>query len=285
MPASSRKDDDPVEAGMREAAEPRPPSEVHPPIGAELGEILAIPACGIELAELFGLVVDRAHRLLAADRAAVFEFDRERRSLLARTSRGFPQDELAAWTIGPGEGLIGEAFRDGHPLSVSGARGNDPFLARFASAYALAIPLQAEGEVAGVLYLGRRSGEPLTGQELSLLRLLADRCGTALVYHRLTARLQGQAERLRELAAVPAVVGVREPLRAMLARTCEAGCRALGAMAAVVIARAGEEVVRASHGLEEGSLADWPLEPEGGAATERSTVRAAGGEGSSWCRS
>ena len=264
---------------MREAAEPRPPSEVHSPIGAELGEILAIPACGIELAELFGLVVDRAHRLLAADRAAVFEFDRERRSLLARTSRGFPQDELAAWTIGPGEGLIGEAFRDGHPLSVSGARGNDPFLARFASAYALAIPLQAEGEVAGILYLGRRSGEPLTGQELSLLRLLADRCGTALVYHRLMARLQGQAERLRQLAAVPAVVGVREPLRAMLARTCEAGCRALGAMAAVVIARGGEEVVRASHGLDEASLADWPLEPEGGAATERSTVRAAGGRG------
>ncbi|HEX9419689.1 MAG TPA: GAF domain-containing protein, partial [Methylomirabilota bacterium] len=142
---------------MREAAEPRPPSEVRSPVGAELGEILAIPACGIELTELFGLVVDRAHRLLAADRAAVFEFDRERRSLLARTSRGFPQDELAAWTIGPGEGLIGEAFRDGHPLSVSGARGNDAFLARFASAYALAIPLQAEGEVAGVLYLGRRS--------------------------------------------------------------------------------------------------------------------------------
>jgi len=81
------------------------------------------------------------------------------------------------------------------------------------------------------------------------------------------------------LAAVPAVVGVREPLRAMLARTCEAGCRALGAMAAVVIARGGEEVVRASHGLDEASLADWPLEPEGGAATERSTVRAAGGRG------
>src|SRR5207253_448173 len=161
-------------------------------------------------------VVDRAHRLLAADRAAVFEFDRERRSLLARTSRGFPQDELAAWTIGPGEGLIGEAFRDGRPLSVSGARGNDPFLVRFASAYAR--------------------------------------------------------------AGAPAVVGLRGPLRAVLAWTCEAACRVLGATAAVAIARGGEEVVRASHGLDEASLADWPLEPEGEGATERSTVRAAGGQ-------
>jgi signal transduction histidine kinase len=279
MPASSRQDDEPVGASLSEAEASRAASDVPPPVDPDLGEILAIPACGIEVSELYGLVVDRAERILAVDRVAVFELDPETGSLRARTSRGFPRDELAAWTIEPGEGLVGEAFRGGQRLTAREPTGNDPFLARFASPLALAIPLRAEDEVAGVLYLGRRSGTPLTERERLLLGLLVDRCGTALIYHRLLARLGKQADRLRELAAVPAVVGIREPLQATLARTCEAGCRALGATAAVVQAQVGAEVVRASYGLDEPELADWPLEGEGAGQPDRPAVRSAGERG------
>jgi signal transduction histidine kinase/ActR/RegA family two-component response regulator len=227
---------------------------------SDLAEILAIPAFGIELGELYGLVVDRLQRVLSADRAAVFEFDERLRCLVVRTSRGLPYDEMSGWSVAPGEGLIGRAFEERRTLTALGATTDDLFLDRFPSMFSLATPLVADGEVAGILYLGRRSGKTLNGDEFRLLHLLADRCSTALVAQRLVARMTRQAERLRELTMVPAVARVREPLEATLARTCEAGCRVLGVAAGLVVAGEGEAAVRASHGCDASALGDWPID-------------------------
>lgn len=227
---------------------------------SDLAEILAIPAFGIDLGELYGLVVDRLQRVLSADRAAVFEFDERLRCLVVRTSRGLPYDEMSGWGVAPGEGLIGRAFEERRTLTALGATADDLFLDRFPSMFSLATPLVADGEVAGILYVGRRSGKALNGDELRLLHLLADRCSTALVAQRLVARMTRQAERLRELTMVPAVAGVREPLEATLARTCEAGCRVLGVAAGLVVAGEGEAAVRASHGCDASALGEWPID-------------------------
>jgi signal transduction histidine kinase len=226
---------------------------------SNLVEVLAIPACGVDLAELYGLIVDRVHRLLGGDRAALFEFDATAGGLVVRASRGLRRADVGLPPIVAGDGIVGTAFRDDQTLCATGDGGPDPFLSRYPSAYAIATPFRAEGEPAGVLYLGRRSGVPLIPSELHLLHLLADRCGTALVYRRLAERLQRQSERLRRLAAVPAA-GVGLPLRAALARTCEAACGVLGVPAGVVAVTTGEgqPTVRAGFGVPETSLEAWP---------------------------
>jgi signal transduction histidine kinase len=246
----------------------RPDPDIEQTALSDLAEILAIPAFGIDLGELYGLVVDRLQRVLSADRAAVFEFDPRSGALAARTSRGFPYDEVSSWAVTPGEGLIGRAFEEARTLTVVGKPDDDPFLERFPSMFALATPLVADGDVIGILYLGRRSGKPLNADELRLLHLLADRCSTALVSHRLLARITRQAERLRELTTVPAAAGVREPLQATLARTCEAGCRVLGVAAGLVVVGEGEDAVRATHGCDLSALTDWSI--------DESSVRALG---------
>ncbi len=256
--------------------EPQPEYDIEQVALAQLAEILAIPAFGIGPAELYGLVVDRVQRVLAADHAAVFELDRRTGSLVVRTSRGFPFDEVSGWVVAPGEGLIGRVFEEERTLSVTVSAEDDPFLARFPSAFALATPLGGDGEVAGVLYLGRRSGKALHDEELRLLRLLVDRCGTALVCQRLLNRVARQQERLRELATVPAAAGVREPLQSTLARTCEAGCRVLGVAACVVIVGEGADALRASHGLDAAVLADWSADADERVTPSHAAVRALG---------
>ncbi|PYM06966.1 MAG: hypothetical protein DMD82_07065 [Candidatus Rokuibacteriota bacterium] len=242
---------------------------------SDLDAVLTIPACGIEVAELYGLVVDRVHRVLSADRAAVFEFDRPSGTLILKTSRGFPHDEAAGWTVTPGEGLIGKAFQDNRTLSVANATDDHPLLARFPAAFETATPLRVDGEAIGVLYLGRRTARPLSAEEFRLLHLLVDRCNTALVYQRLLARLGRQTERLHQLMAVPAA-GVREPLALTLAQTCEAGCLVLGVAAAVVVVGEGDEVVRACHGLDAAALAGWPVRSDQALTVDHPSVGALG---------
>lgn len=239
------------------ASWPAPDSET--PALANLTEVLAIPAYGTDPAEVCGLVVDRVQRLLAAERAAVFELDRELGSLVARASRGFPSDGPATWTVMPGDGLIGRAFQARRTLAATEPTDDDSFLARFPSSFAIATPLHVNGEATGVLFLGRLAGKPLNEEETALLRVLADRCETALAYQRLAARFERHADRLRRLAPIPAVVG-REPLPAALARACAAACHALDVAAGVVTVGRGEAAVRASHGLDEAALADWAAE-------------------------
>lgn len=268
-------DDERVEAAAGEQSPPAMPADPPDMDFPDLAQVLAIPACGVGLAELYGLVVDRMQRVLSADRAAVFELDRDARALVVRSARGFPYDELAGWTIAPGEGLVGRAFQDQRTRCASDAPDDDQFLARFPSAFAIATPLQADGETTGILYLGRRTGTPLGRDERRLLLLLADRCGSAMLYQRLLARLAAQADRLRQLTAVPTAAGVREPLRAALARTCEAGCRLLGVAAAVVAVRGGAETIRAQHGADDAALAEWPAW-DTRAGPEHPAVRALG---------
>jgi signal transduction histidine kinase/ActR/RegA family two-component response regulator len=260
---------------LREPPEQGPVLDTEQAALSNLAEILSIPACGIELAELYGLIVDRVHRLLAADRAVLFEYDPDAGVLLARASRGFRRDDLAAHPIAPGKGFVGSAFRDDQTLFLTGDAGSDPLLTRYPSAYSIATPVRADSEPAGVLFLGRRSGVPLAPDELRLLHLLADRCGTALVHWRLMQRVSRQAERLRQLTTVPAA-GVGLPLRSALSRTCEAGCRALGVPAGLVAVAAaeGREPVRVGLGLPEDALADWTADWEERLTAEDAAVRA-----------
>src|SRR3990172_9488267 len=177
-------------AGPETAAEARG-QNVGEPLGegrqralAHFQEIASIPSTSLDANELFGLAMDRITRLLMVDRTVLFLLDPDQGRLYPRTSRGFRQDDLTEFSLVPGEGLVGRAFREGRPLVHSTPVGDtpaDPFVVRFPVRDAIALPIRAEGEVAGVLYAGRRGRPaPFTVDEVQLLLFIADRVGAAL---------------------------------------------------------------------------------------------------------
>lgn len=230
---------------------------------ANLQEIASIPSTSLDPNELFGVAMDRVTRLLIVDRAVLFLLDPDEGRLRPRASRGFRRDDLTEFSLMPGEGLVGQAFREGRPL-VYGAPGGDsqvdPLIFRFPVRDAMALPIRAEGEVVGVLVAGR-SGRPapFTVDELQLLSLIADRVGTALAHRRLVDKTSSQVDRLRELAAVSARSSLRDDVGQMLSSACEAGCRLLhvGSAVLAVATPDGELTLRGSYGVPEEALGQW----------------------------
>ncbi len=268
-------------AVSRPPATPERPSGVGEPLAesqqaalANLQEIAAIPSTGLDPNEVFGLAMDRITRMVMVDRAVLFLLDPDQGRLRPRASRGFRRDDLTEFSLLPGEGLVGRAFREGRPLVYATPVGDPPadaFIFRFPVRDAIALPIRAEGEVVGVLYAGRRGQPaPLSTAEVQLLIFIADRVGTAMAHRRLVDKIAGQVDRFRELVAVCARATLRYDIDEMLSSACEAGCRLLGVgSAAVAVATPdGQLVARGSYGFPEGVFDEWCPGPSEGLTGE-----------------
>lgn len=241
---------------------------------AHFQEILSIPASGLDTMEVFGLVVDRITRLLIVDRAVVFLLDADQGRLQPRAARGFRHDDLTEFSLLPGEGLVGRAFREGRPLTYAtpvGEPPTDPFIFRFPVRDAVALPIRAAGEVVGALFVGRRGRPaPFTVEELQLLILLGDRIGTALVHRRLVEKLGRPVEHLKELAGLTARMSLRHDIREILSMACEVGCRLVKVRVAAIalVGADGQLSVRASYGVPEEAVERWRVDPSAGVTGE-----------------
>jgi signal transduction histidine kinase len=243
----------------------------------DLAEVFALPGSGGGLTELYNLIVERAYRLLGADRCAVFDLESESGELVPRASRGFQPDELAPVRIPRGKGFIGRACRDIQTRVLDDEAGDDPFVARFPSGYAITSPIKVEGEVTAMLYLARDSDASLGADELNLWHLLTDRCGMAVSFQRLVSRAARQGERLRELTTLLTAAAAGEPLHDVLARSCQAGCAVLDVAAVIAIAEPGDrERIGAAYGLDSAEVGDWSASWEDRLTTGHPAVRALG---------
>ena len=226
-------------------------------------EILAIPSSGLEPTQVFSLAMDRVARLLSADRAMLFVWEPEGSRLVARAGRGFRRDDLETISIKAGDGIVGQAFHDERILrSLSGAVSvaDDPFLALFPVQDAVAVPIRAAGQAAGVLYAGRRAPRPVfSEQEVVLLLVVADRVGTALAHRQFVETTGGHIGRLRELEVFLGHVLVGQEKEDMLSRACEVACRLAGVRVAALAVPAGSEglTLAASAGLLAGAITTW----------------------------
>jgi signal transduction histidine kinase/CheY-like chemotaxis protein len=236
-------------------------------------EILSIPAAGLPPGELYALAMDRVARLLSADRTMLFVAEASSGRLVPRSARGFRRDDLEAVSLLPGEGLVGRVFREKRVLvydPASGAEEGDPFIDRFPVREAIAVPVRAEGEMAGVLYAGRRAlGAPFSTNDILLLLLLADRVGSGLVHQGLLERRGSHLAHLKELGAFAEETLIGRGLKQVLARVCEAGCRLAGVRAAAVALLAEDRQLElaAACGLPE-STASWRLSARDGLTGE-----------------
>ncbi|MGH7534488.1 MAG: GAF domain-containing protein, partial [Gemmatimonadales bacterium] len=226
-------------------------------------EILAIPSSGLEPAQLFSLAMDRVARLLSADRAMLFVWEPDGSCLVARAGRGFRRDDLETISIKAGDGLVGQAFQDQQILrSSSGAVSvaGDPFLAHFPVHDAVAVPIRAAGQAAGVLYAGRRAPRPaFSDQDVLLLLVMADRVGTALAHRQFEETTGGHIGRLRELEVFLGHVLVGQERDDMLSRACEVACRLGGVRVAALGLPAGRDglSLAAASGLGVGAAGSW----------------------------
>src|SRR5882724_1124914 len=254
---------------------PRPPDSRDPSSALSLGrEVLAIPSAGLEPAEVFSLATDRAARLLSADRAMLFVWEEDSSCLMARAARGFRRDDLDTISIKAGNGLIGQAFQNEDIERTSGGTGSmveDPFLTLFPVRDAVAVPIRAAGQVAGVLYAGRRAPRsPFSDEEVLLLLVIADRVGTALAHRQFVEASRGHVARLRELEMFVSHVPVDGELQGMLARACETACRLAGVTVAALGVAAGPDglAIAASTGLPAELVGAWRADPGRGLTGE-----------------
>jgi len=239
-------------------------------------EILAIPSSGLEPAQVFSLAMDRVGRLLSADRAMLFVWEQESSCLLARAGRGFRRDDLGTIAIKPGDGLIGQAFQNEEIERSSGGTvtvAEDPFLGLFPVRDAVAVPIHAAGQAAGVLYAGRRAPRPaFSEQEILLLLVIADRVGTALAHWQFVEASTVHLGRLRELEMFVGHVQVGGEMADVLSRACETACR----LARVTVAALGfpsgsgsdSLSLVASTGLPAETVAAWRADPGRGLTGE-----------------
>jgi signal transduction histidine kinase len=267
-----------LESGEAPLPEPDPPGDVvgavDPAALVGIQEILSAPASGLPASEVFGLVMDRAARLLEADRAMLFVLDPERAALVPTAARGFRRDDLGGLVVAPGEGVVGRAFSEGRPLSyrrTADAAPHDPFVSRFPVRDALAVPLRAEGQVVGVLFAGRRGrGVHFTVEDTVLLLVIADRVATALSHQRLVDRAADHLARLRELQVFSGQAVVGRDLADTLARACEVAARLLGVRASALGLLEGHSRLRlaASCGLPQDTVERWRADVHAGLARE-----------------
>ena len=233
-------------------------------------EILAISSSGLEAAQVFSLAMDRVAGLLSADRAMLFVWEAETSCLIPRAGRGFRRDDLDTISIKLGDGLIGQAFQNEEIERASGgttAAGEDPFLALFPVRDAVAVPIRAAGQAAGVLYAGRRAPRsPFSEQEVLLLLVIADRIGTALAHRHLVETAGGHVGRLRELETFVSHVQLGGELQEVLSRACETACRLAGVTVAALGVAAGPDglALVASTGLPAELVGPWRADPARG---------------------
>jgi signal transduction histidine kinase/CheY-like chemotaxis protein len=212
-------------------------------------ELLSIPSAGLPPTELFTLAMDRASRLLAADRAMLFVAEAGGSRLVARAAHGFRREDLGSTAVRAGEGIIGRAFKERRVLAHPAATDepSDAFLERFPVREAIAVPVRVEGDVAGVLYVGRRRPHaPFGASDILLLLVIADRVGGGLVHQALLRRQAAETARLAELGRLAGQLLSVRPLGEVLAAACEVGCRLADVPAAAVAIALGPDELELS---------------------------------------
>ena len=231
------------------------PVDAEPPGLGIVQDILSIPSAGLHPSELFTLAMDRASRLLAADRAMLFVADPNGGRLVPRSAKGFRREDLESTSVQPGEGIVGRVFKERRVLAYTSGRDGqaaEAFIERFPVHDAIAVPVRADDDVAGVLYVGRRAlGAPFTASDVLLLLVIADRVGGGLVHQALLDRRARHIARLGELAAFAQQLLAARPLAEVLTSACEAGCRLVDVRAAAVAVgiAPGTLELRAARGL------------------------------------
>ncbi|HIE51807.1 MAG TPA: GAF domain-containing protein [Armatimonadetes bacterium] len=169
---------------------------------AALHEVGVAITSSLDVEEVLNQVLDRATRLLRARYGSLMLLDGDEETLYIAAASGLPEEVIRETRVRLGEGIAGQVAATGQPrrldkgVRAAESRSGDERAQRAA----LSVPLQAKGEIIGVLNVSDRlDGSNFTDTHLRLLTTLASQAAIAINNARLYDSLQERSARLRAL--------------------------------------------------------------------------------------
>lgn len=156
----------------------------------------------VSLEPTLDLIVKRARSLLKSDTSILALRDEGGDELVIRAQTGVGGEMMAGQRIRQGEGLGGRVFASGRPLLVSdyvGEYSDSPFLQiikQTAMRSAVAVPLNSEGEVVGVLYVMSAAPDKFRDEDVELLGALATQATISINNAKLYQQVRQHAAQL-----------------------------------------------------------------------------------------
>src|SRR6516162_9338281 len=168
-----------------------------------LGVINSSPG---DLAPVFDVILEKAHRLCAADTGTIAVREGE---VYRRVSSTFAAAEPEHWAnmrqraIVPGrDSMAGRVLLEGRVVHVADIRADPDYALPEAVAAGqrtiLGVPLLREGAVLGTINLVRKQVEPFTERQIALVTTFADQAVIAMENARLLGELQARTRDLEE---------------------------------------------------------------------------------------
>jgi hypothetical protein len=137
----------------------------------------------LDIDSLLAELLLRVREILDVDTAAVLTLDRNSDELIARAACGIEEEVRQGVRIPLGTGFAGriavakEAVRLDRVDSTTVA---NPLLWEKGIRVMLGVPLLTEGEVIGVLHVGRLTARPFSDADVNILKIVADRVAGAI---------------------------------------------------------------------------------------------------------
>jgi signal transduction histidine kinase len=142
----------------------------------------------LELDDLFAVLLPRIRDILEADTCAVLLVDEDAEELVARAAVGIEEEVEQGVRIPVGLGFAGRIAARRQPVildDVDHADVLNPILREKGIKSMLGVPLVVAGDVLGVIHVGALVHRRFTGEDVELLKLVADRVALAIERARL----------------------------------------------------------------------------------------------------
>lgn len=161
---------------------------------------------GLDLEEVYPLILDQALEIFHVDRASILIFDEKEKVLRITASRGLPQKNISKIKIKPGEGVSGYVFQHGRALLIEDIEHNQRGLEKkegyqshsFISVPMIYLPLKTKERTIGVINLtDKKDGKPFTRKDLQLLSTIANQAAACLYIRDLVNEVK-KRERLEQ---------------------------------------------------------------------------------------
>ena len=173
----------------------------------DLQSVADVSLSRLGIDDLLGELLERVRAILKADTAVVLLLDKGANELVARAAHGLEEEVWQGARVPFGQGFAGRVARLKEPVAielVDPTTTVNPILWAKGLHSLLGVPLLGDGQVLGVLHVGRLDGRPFDDEDVEVLQLVAERI-TGAVSARLLALEQATADIL-ERALLPSTL-------------------------------------------------------------------------------
>lgn len=167
----------------------------------------------LDVDELLRELLDRVCEILSVDSAGALLVDEPSQTLYASASKGLEDEVRHGFRVPVGRGFAGRVAAARQPVTlheVTLANSLNPILVKRGIRTALGVPMVAEDQLVGVLYVGSLGDRRFVDEDRTVLQLVADRVALATRAQMLRAdRLAAVAlQRSLQPQRLPAVPGL-----------------------------------------------------------------------------